>query len=653
MLACALAMSIDYSLFLLTRFREELVNRKRPYRAAVITMLETSGHTVLVSGITLTLCFFGMLLIPVSTIASLGVASAITVIFAIIMALIFTPTILLAFPTFFTDARRYGCSGYGCACSWWWTLCDGSARARVVGKDLNDSLVAVGTTPDIGGAQMSNETVTQPLPQSPFGVVGPGQIHDHAVSTIPQASVQPDFVENAAARSRRGCWPNVGAFVQKWWAAPLVGLALIGIAVPFVIKLTDFEFVEGVIPLLPRDGETTNSFVSLQDTFGVSTIFSNTLVIVPENKSAVYDPSWFNSSCMFLTAVASDVSSAMSAYYKSSNRPDCSAEPPGLACMSLKNFGGIMAVGVKCAIEYLDELHRGKVFEAKVINTLLNATNYNKALKVSVTTAVDPFGVDGREWIKAMREAINGNIRPGLEQVFFTGIAQEQMDGSEETFKSLPTVVFATLGIVFLVLLVSFRSLLVPMRAAICLVWMLVVTFGSALCVYQGGVLEGWGLGFLQPSGDALFWMSPCISFSIVVGLGLDYDIFLMESVVEFWDNGASAKQAVVMALESTGNIICLAGVIMTLAFAALLLGSSPALNQIGFLLIIGVLVDCFITTKVIIPCAMAFLPYDSNFWPRRRPARAVKSRVTSPVGALSTSLRDATEDEATWEPAD
>ena len=53
--------------------------------------------------------------------------------------------------------------------------------------------------------------------------------------------------------------------------------------------------------------------------------------------------------------------------------------------------------------------------------------------------------------------------------------------------------------------------------------------------------------------------------------------------------------------------------------FGALAVGSSAALNQIGYLLIVGVLLDCFVTTKVIIPCAMALLPGDLNFWPRVR----------------------------------
>jgi uncharacterized membrane protein YdfJ with MMPL/SSD domain len=112
-----------------------------------------------------------------------------------------------------------------------------------------------------------------------------------------------------------------------------------------------------------------------------------------------------------------------------------------------------------------------------------------------------------------------------------------------------------------------------------------------------------------------------------------------MESVVEFWDHGASARDAVIMALDATGNIICLAGVIMTLAFGSLLVGVSPTLNQIGYLLIVGVLIDCFITTKVIIPCAMALMPGDGNFWPRKRQKELLTGAQSYNSGLLPEPL--------------
>ena len=130
---------------------------------------------------------------------------------------------------------------------------------------------------------------------------------------------------------------------------------------------------------------------------------------------------------------------------------------------------------------------------------------------------------------------------------------------------------------------------------------MLVVTIGASVMVYQLGYLEGLGLQALAPSGErqALFWLSPTITLAILVGLGLDYDIFLMDSVMEHWQEGKDARSAVIAALDQAGTIISAAGIIMFLAFSAMLASTTPMLNQVGFMLCVGVLLDCFVTTKV------------------------------------------------------
>jgi len=97
---------------------------------------------------------------------------------------------------------------------------------------------------------------------------------------------------------------------------------------------------------------------------------------------------------------------------------------------------------------------------------------------------------------------------------------------------------------------------------------MLVVTFGASVMVYQLGYLEGLGIQALSPSsGQALFWISPSVAVAVLVGLGLDYDIFLMDSVMEHWQSGKDGKSAVVTSLDQAGTIISAAGVIMFLAF--------------------------------------------------------------------------------------
>ena len=282
-----------------------------------------------------------------------------------------------------------------------------------------------------------------------------------------------------------------------------------------------------------------------------------------------------------------------------------------------------------------------------------------------VRTTLDPFSTVGQRWIAAVRDAmaasevwVSDPSFPGdttvLGEMHLTGMAQEQMDGAADTFASLPRVIGATLLIVMAVLGSAFRSAVVPLRAVLCLSWMLLVTFGLGVLVYQHGVLQSLGIRpFLTspdpPAHHAMYWMTPCIAFSILVGLGLDYDVFFMESVVEHFDAGYSSREAVVEALRHTGTIICVAGVIMFLAFGSLLIGASPMINQLAFHLCVGVLIDCFVTTKVIIPCAMAMLdllPGNANFWPRKPPPALTEPTVEPlpplrRLGSLRNSLSD------------
>ena len=110
MLSSALAMSIDYSLFLLSRFREEVEGGATP-DAAVATMMASAGHTVLVSGSTLTLCFLGLLLFPVEFLGMMGLGAAFSVGMCVLVNLTLTPALLLSFPAFFT---AFECGGFGC-----------------------------------------------------------------------------------------------------------------------------------------------------------------------------------------------------------------------------------------------------------------------------------------------------------------------------------------------------------------------------------------------------------------------------------------------------------------------------------------------------------------------------------------------------------
>merc|ERR1712079_97225 len=191
-------------------------------------------------------------------------------------------------------------------------------------------------------------------------------------------------------------------------------------------------------------------------------------------------------------------------------------------------------------------------------------------------------------------------------------------DAAETTFGSFPVMITIMMCMVLLLLGSTVCSLVAPLRAVICLLWMLGITLGMAIFIYQDGLL-----GFLnwQPLGKrstgAMSWFTPSITIPVLVGLGLDYDIFYSERVLEECERGYSEAEASRRALHATANTISAAGLIMVIAFSSLLLSAVPLLNEIALMLTIGILLDCFVTTKIVIPCVMALFGRFS-FWPRK-----------------------------------
>lgn len=545
MIAVALGMSIDYSLFLLTRFQKE-VNAGRPAERAAEIMLGTSGKIVLVSGMTLLLCFLMMLVLPASFIATMGVSAAFTVFTAITAALTLTPTLLLTFPSFFGSSRNWGLSTDGCCCR--------RVRARSMSSGPMEGMSA-----NLNQSHSNSEL-------------------DHT-----------EVLNQAMAKS---CWPKYGAAIQRF-SLPVL-LVLVAIAVPFgILSLPKLGYSAGLVPFMPADADATLTVHSLVDAFGSGALFPTTLLIVPPRERVATNDAqkqWLTDSCEALRMIAHDVNSD----------PDVPPFTPAA-------FTGAMMISGNCS-----QLGAG------IGQMWSDVGGEYAATKVTVSYQVDPFSTQGQAWVTRMRDALSKH--PTIGTWYLAGEGPNQMDAAHETFKAFPFMIALMMGVVLVLIGISFKSLIAPFRAVFCLLWMLVMTFGAAICVFQMGALEWLDFSQLgQRNAGAMSWMSPMISFPVIVGLGLDYDIFFTECVLEECEYGYCEQDAVIRALTDTANTISAAGLIMMLAFGALLLCSTPTLNEIAFLLILGILIDCFITTKVIMPAAMYWLGR-LNFWPHKLP---------------------------------
>jgi uncharacterized membrane protein YdfJ with MMPL/SSD domain len=514
-------------------------------------MLRTSGKIVLVSGLTLLLCFLMMLHLPASFIANMGVSAAITVISAISAALTLTPALLLSFPDFFSSNRHWGVTRDG------WCCCrrrDDIARIAAGASDAQQ--------PESLGASLHSQEGEE------------DECHDAAMDE----------------RLKTSCWPRFGRLVQRASVPILAALVAVGALFGYY-SLSQMSYSAGLIPFMPTDAAATHTIEALQEAFGVGAIFPTTLLVVPHPgamETKERRSKWMTDSCIALQKIAESVNS-----------------DPEVPLFTASAFTGNMILDGRCTA--------GGAGTWSDVDTPYSAT------QVMVTYQIDPFSTEGQRWIRRLREAVREH--EDIASWYVCGEGATQMDAADVTFAAFPTMIALMMGIVTVLIGLSFKSVIAPLRAVFCLTWMLVMTFGSAIYVFQDGALSFLNWQQLGPrNSGAMSWICPCVACSVIVGLGLDYDIFYTERVLEECEHGHEDSVAAIRALADTANTISAAGAIMAVAFGSLLLCSTPSLNEIAFFLIVGVLIDCFVTTKVIMPASM-YLLGRWNFWPYKFPA--------------------------------
>ena len=190
------------------------------------------------------------------------------------------------------------------------------------------------------------------------------------------------------------------------------------------------------------------------------------------------------------------------------------------------------------------------------------------------------------------------------------GVTAANEDYSQVLSAKLPQFLAVVIGLSFLLLLVVFRSLLIPLTASI----LNLLSFGVALGVMTAFQF-GWGkslLGFSQ-AGPIEAWI-PALMFAVLFGLSTDYEVFLVSRMHEEWTLSGDNKRAVVRGQAETGRVITAASLIMILVFAAFIYGGVITNQQIGLGFAAAIFVDAYIARTVLAPAVMHMLGR-ANWW--------------------------------------
>jgi uncharacterized membrane protein YdfJ with MMPL/SSD domain len=184
-----------------------------------------------------------------------------------------------------------------------------------------------------------------------------------------------------------------------------------------------------------------------------------------------------------------------------------------------------------------------------------------------------------------------------------------------DTMKShLPIVFGFVLALAFILLLVTFRSIVVPIKAIVLNLLSVGAAYGILTLVFQDGHGES-ALGFTSVGGITP-WL-PLFLFVILFGLSMDYHVFVLSRVRELVDRGMSTERAVAEGIKSTAGVITGAAAVMVVTFAAFATGSDQSMKQLGVGLAAAILIDATIVRAVLLPATMKLLGKRNWYLPK------------------------------------
>jgi RND superfamily putative drug exporter len=189
-----------------------------------------------------------------------------------------------------------------------------------------------------------------------------------------------------------------------------------------------------------------------------------------------------------------------------------------------------------------------------------------------------------------------------------------------------------------LLLLVVFRSLVIPLQAAVMNLLSIGASLGAVVLIFQ----HGWLGGLIGVTGGPIEAFIPVFLFAIVFGLSMDYEVFLVSRIHEEWTRRRDASGAVVAGVSTTGRVITAAATIMVCVFLSFVTGDERVLKLFGMSLAIAVFLDAFVIRSLLLPSVLELLGRSTWRLPgwldRRLPHLSIDADTARASAALSTA---------------
>ncbi len=233
----------------------------------------------------------------------------------------------------------------------------------------------------------------------------------------------------------------------------------------------------------------------------------------------------------------------------------------------------------------------------------------------------DVASAESMEAVRHLRDELVPAAMASGSEVFVGGQTAITIDLVDQTDDYTPIVFVVVLGLSFLLLMVAFRSVVIPAKAIVMNLLSVGAAYGLVVAFFQTGVGPDWvksiasALGFTQV--DAIEAWIPLFLFSVLFGLSMDYHVFLLSRIKEHFDITGDNTESVAYGLRTTGALITGAAAIMVAVFAGFAAGRLTSFQQMGFGLAVAVLLDATIVRTILVPSTMKLLGSRNWYFPK------------------------------------
>lgn len=564
-----LGVGIDYALFIVTRYREQLHIGHSGSEAAAIA-IDTAGRAVLFAGMTVVISLLGMLAIGLSFVGGMGVSAAITVAVTMAASVTLLPA-LLGFAKYRVELTRL--------------------RGLVAAGFVALGLLGVGLNLD------------RSVWLTAFAIAAVVLVSGRFIGPL-RREIKPR-ARKPANQTLSYRWSH---FIQRhpWLSMTSGAVALLIMAIP-VLSMRVGSADEGNFP---EDTDPRRAYDMLADGFGPG--FTGPLIVAVEGTNLVQ-----------ATGIAARLEETEGVAKVVGPIPSNMEE---LAASGLGAFLGGGGDGADASREGFwsddpDELLTLDVSD--IVNSELGAALPEGAEKLLAPEAImfqvlpdtSPQSTETVELIDRIRnEVVPDIVAVAPDTVMHvTGNTAVNVDFSTYLSGRTPMFFGIVLALSFLLLMAVFRSILVPLKAVIMNLLSIGAAYGVVVAIFQWGWLSD--VFGVEPAPIEPFL--PVMLFAIVFGLSMDYEVFLLSRIKEEYDRTGHARNSVADGLAATARVISAAAAIMVVVFGSFLFEDDRIVKSFGLGLAVAVFLDASLVRMLLVPATMELLGAKNWWFPR------------------------------------